>query len=454
MKQFLKGAASVVPSPRQLAWFEMEKYAFIHFGMNTYTNQEWGDGKADAKLFNPRKLDCDQWVSAIQSAGLKGMILTCKHHDGFCLWPSRYTDYSVQNSSYPVNIVKQASDACRRAGLKFGIYLSLWDRHNPDYGTAAYNDYFCHQLEELLTEYGDIFYVWFDNACGEGKNGKKQVYDFERYFALIRHYQPQAVIFHDAGPDVRWCGNEAGRARHAEWSVVPKELCRFAEVQTGPGPLCTDGSLEGIYNTHQEIGSLANIMYSQGLAFVPAEIDLSIRPGWFYHPNEHPHSLERLLQAYLASCGSNACLNLNIPPNPDGLIEKEDVERLAAFGKLIDETFGHPLPCQIQRIGGSASQPLFKMTFADPVQVKAVILKEDLRHGQRVESFQIYDSTIGRMNPLYEGTCIGHQKICLLSDPFAIQNPLIGQTKEKVSCLYIQITAARDEVFLRTLKAV
>ena len=294
MVEFLKEAAHVVPSKRQLDWFEMERYAFVHYGVNTYTDREWGEGTEDEKIFNPTALDCDQWVEAVKSAGLKGLILTAKHHDGFCLWPSKYTEHSVKNSPYKGDVVREAAEACKRGGIKFGFYLSTWDRNSKYYGTPEYNDYFCNQLTELLTGYGDIFCVWFDNACGEGENGKKQEYDFPRYFELIRKYQPNAVIFNDFGPDTRWCGNEAGEARHAEWAVVPSELCFYSEVQTGAGPMAEDGSLSYMYNTNREIGTMPNILYSKGLVFAPAEIDMSIRPGWFWHENEEPHSLERL----------------------------------------------------------------------------------------------------------------------------------------------------------------
>ena len=283
MKNFLKEAASVKPDGRQIAWYEMGFYAFVHFGMNTFTDQEWGTGKESEALFNPEKLDCDQWVETIRNAGMKGMVLTAKHHDGFCLWPSRYTEHSVKNSPCRRNVVKEAAEACRRGGIKFGFYLSPWDRNSELYGTEAYNEYFCRQLEELLTEYGDVFYVWFDNACGEGPNGKKQIYDFPAYFELIRKYQPNAVIFNDFGPDIRWCGNEAGTARHSEWAVVPSELCHYGKKQTGPGPMAEEGDLSFLHNTCQNLGTLDNILYSKGLTFTPAEIDMSIRPGWFWH---------------------------------------------------------------------------------------------------------------------------------------------------------------------------
>ena len=406
MVEFLKEAAHVVPSKRQLDWFEMERYAFVHYGVNTYTDREWGEGTEDEKIFNPTALDCDQWVEAVKSAGLKGLILTAKHHDGFCLWPSKYTEHSVKNSPYKGDVVREAAEACKRGGIKFGFYLSPWDRNSKYYGTPEYNDYFCNQLTELLTGYGDIFCVWFDNACGEGENGKKQEYDFPRYFELIRKYQPNAVIFNDFGPDTRWCGNEAGEARHAEWAVVPSELCFYSEVQTGAGPMAEDGSLSYMYNTNREIGTMPNILYSKGLVFAPAEIDMSIRPGWFWHENEEPHSLERLYNTYLRSCGANACLNLNVPPTREGKFDERDV-----------------------------------------------VLREDLTHGQRVEGFRILgiDEENKADYALFEGTCIGNKHICELEDPFAVQNPLTGHTNKKLSGVRVQITAARDEVFMREI---
>ena len=228
----IRYAASITPSPRQLAWQQLEFYAFTHFGMNTFTNREWGDGTEDPALFNPDALDADQWVAAVKSAGMKALILTCKHHDGFCLWPSAYTEHSVKNSPWKNgqgDVVREVSDACRRGGIKFGVYLSPWDRHDARYGQGKpYDDYFVSQLTELATNYGDIFCFWFDGACGEGKNGKKQIYDWERYYAVLRKLQPNAVL-NVCGPDVRWCGNEAGHCRKAEWSVVPAEL-RDAEL--------------------------------------------------------------------------------------------------------------------------------------------------------------------------------------------------------------------------------
>ena len=439
-ESFLCAAAQVKPSARQLAWFDTEFYAFVHFSPNTYTDLEWGTGKEDPAIFAPAHLDCDQWCKAIRSAGMKAMILTAKHHDGFCLWPSAYTDHCVRNAGVPVDVVKEASEACQRHGLKFGFYLSPWDRHDARYGSEAYNDYYCHQLEELLTGYGEIFCVWFDNACGEGPNGIRQQYDFPRYIKLIRQLQPNAVIFNDYGPDTRWVGNEGGKSRFAEWSVVPSELCHLAEVQTGPGPL--EGSLSGIYNPDPAIGSLSQILYSKGLVFCPSETDMSIRPGWFYHASEHPHSLERLWDTYLRTVGGNSCLNLNIPPNPDGRFDQEDVQQLKELGERIRMTFStdlaQGLTPEIKELGPTQCQ--ITLSFPQPTQVSYVVLAEAIEHGQRVESFRLSASlSSGQESVWYYGTTIGHKKICQLSP-------------RTIDRLTLTVTAARGTPLLKPIQ--
>ncbi len=454
MKKFLSEAANVRPSERQKKWFDVNMYAFIHFGVNTFTDREWGLGNEDPAIFNPEKLDCDQWCAAIKAAGFKGMVLTCKHHDGFCLWPSKFTEHSVKNSPFKGDVVKLASDACRRHGLKFGIYLSPWDRNSALYGTDAYNDYFVNQLTELLTEYGEIFYIFFDGACGEGPNGKVQKYDFPRYIETIRKYQPDAVIFNDGGPDVRWVGNEAGKARHSEWAVCPKELCHYAEVQTGAGPLADQGNLHFLYNTDDEIGSLSNILYSKGLTFCPSEIDTSIRPGWFWHREEEPRSLDTLFKIYLTSVGGNASLHLNIPPTTEGLLDERDVKRLQEFGQLIESEFSKPAGCNMEKTGGSDMQPEYTLTFDGEKAIKYVVLEEDISKGQRIESFSIYmENKGGRDFPVFQGTAVGNRKICPLYDPFALQNPLIASGSALPTALKLKIKAARGEVILRKFEA-
>lgn len=451
MIKFLKEAANVCPSKRQLDWFDLESYAFVHFGVNTYTDREWGEGDESESIFNPTKLDCDNWVEAIKSAGLKGMVLTAKHHDGFCLWPSAYTEHSVKNSPCKRDIVKEASDACHRGGIKFGFYLSPWDRNSKYYGTSEYNDYFCNQLTELLTNYGEIFYVWFDGACAAEK---KQEYDFNRYFELVRKYQPNAVIFYDAGPDVRWCGNEAGKPRTAEWAVIPKELTHFADIQTNPGPMADEGSLDYIYNSEDAIGNISNIIYSKGLCFVPSEIDMSIRPGWFWHENEEPHSLQRLFRTYITSVGANACLNLNVPPTKEGLIDERDAKRLKELGELIKNEFGNPVSVNITKIADCPpTQPKYQIKLDKPQKnIKYVVLAEDIAKGQRVESFRI---TVNgqELMAVYEGKCIGHKCICQLINPFEVQNKLIDDNAgEDIKTITVHITSARDEVLIKDIK--
>lgn len=456
MKNFLKEAVSVVPSKRQLDWFDVGFYAFVHFGVNTYTDKEWGNGDEPEEIFNPTKLDCDQWVEAIKTAGMKGLILTAKHHDGFCLWPSKYTEHSVKNSPFQGDVVKEAAEACKRGGIKFGFYLSPWDRNSKLYGTDEYNDYFCNQLTELLTQYGDIFCVWFDNACGEGPNGKKQKYDFPRYFELIRKYQPGAVIFNDFGPDTRWCGNEAGTARESEWAVVPGELCKYSEVQTGPAPLADKGDLSFLYNTAKNIGSLEIAMFSKGLTFTPAEIDTSIRPGWFWHEKEDPRSLETLFNIYVNSVGGNCCLNLNVPPNRDGLIDERDLKRLKELGALIRERFGTEIPSVLKkRSQGDTFQQEYEIVFDNPSNsFHTVVIEEDLTHGQRIESFQLLKENNGfGQYPVYQGHTVGNRKICTLWDSSKEQNPLLfGNDNQGLDHLVLRITSARGEVFLKDVK--
>ena len=444
-------------------FFERRLGLFLHWGLyaihglHEQEQQRYGvPAEEYEKLtaeFHPRRFDPEQWLDLAEEAGMEYLVLTTKHHDGFCLWPSKYTEHSVKNSPYKGDVVREAAEACKRGGIKFGFYLSPWDRNSKYYGTPEYNDYFCNQLTELLTGYGDIFCVWFDNACGEGENGKKQEYDFPRYFELIRKYQPNAVIFNDFGPDTRWCGNEAGEARHAEWAVVPSELCFYSEVQTSAGPMAEDGSLSYMYNTNREIGTMPNILYSKGLVFAPAEIDMSIRPGWFWHENEEPHSLERLYNTYLRSCGANACLNLNVPPTREGKFDERDVKRLKELGDFIRETTENRIPCAVERIGGTPTQPVYELKTEGPVEIGCVVLREDLTHGQRVEGFRILgiDEENKADYALFEGTCIGNKHICELEDPFAVQNPLTGHTNKKLSGVRVQITAARDEVFMREI---
>ena len=413
---FLEKAGRVVPTERQLRHLrETPFYAFVHFSPNTYTGLEWGTGKEDPAIFNPTELDCDSWVEAIKSAGMKGAVITAKHHDGFCLWQTETTEHSIKNSPYKNgkgDIVREFADACRRGGIKFGFYLSPWDRNCELYGTDAYNDFYRAQLTELLTNYGDVFHVWFDGACGEGPSGKKQVYDFESYFELVRKYQPNATVFKDEGPDIRWCGNESGSARAAEWAVVPWELCYFCEKQT-EGKLF-DGELKHIYNSDKDIGTLENIMYSSGLVFCPSEIDMSIRPGWFYHPEEEPHSLERLFSTYLRSVGGNTTFNLNIPPMPNGKFDPRDIVRLKELGDKIRSSFAVDLceNAKVTRTSLGGYQCEYLVELDEEKDINFFELEEDLTHGQRVESFRILRRKGGLWDKVYSNyTTIGNKRI-------------------------------------------
>ena len=434
-KQFLKNAANVKPSARQIEWFDMEFYAFVHFTVNTYTDLEWGHGDESPSIFNPVELDCDEWVEAVKSAGMKGLILTAKHHDGFCLWPSKYTEHCVKNSPYKNgkgDIVREAAEACKRGGIKFGVYLSPWDRNSQYYGTPEYNDYYCNQLMELLTGYGDLFMIWQDNACGEGPNGKKQVYEFDRFNALIRQYQPNACIFNDFGPDVRWCGNESGTARQAEWAVLPSELCFRSDKQTSEAFL--DGELTNMNNWDDNLGTLSNIMYSKGLVFTGSEIDMSIRPGWFYHENEEPHSLNRLVNTYINSVGANTSFNLNVPPMPNGRFNSKDIERLKELGAALNEMFGKKIESKFTKSNISdGGQCVYDITLDGAEDVKYLVLAEDFTQGQRVESFKVL---IGDRN-VYSGFCIGHKRIIRIN--------------AKTDNIKVIITAARDEVLMREI---
>ena len=444
-KTFFRNAGHVTPSPRQLAFLQHPFYAFVHFTVNTYTNLEWGLGTEDPAIFNPVHLDCDAWVDVVKSAGMDGLVLTAKHHDGFCLWPSRYTEHCVRNSPWKDgrgDVVREAAEACRRGGIRFGFYLSPWDRNSSLYGTDAYNDYYKAQLTELLTNYGDIFYVWFDGACGEGPNGKKQEYDFDGYIELIRKYQPDACIFNDFGPDIRWVGNESGTARESEWMVGPHEHAFRAEQQTH-GALAS-GTLDGIYNTWPSLGGREIIRYSEGLSFAPAETDLSIRPGWFYHPGEEPHSLERLMRTYITSVGGSTTFNLNIPPMPDGRFDPRDVRRLKELGKALEEAFGHEVaPDKTVARTECGEMCLFHVVLPEETDVRYVTLGEDISEGQRVERFMLTRKDVfGKTEAFFHGTTIGNRRICDLGKKQRLQefDIRILSSRDTVETLSVRLT--------------
>ena len=335
----------VVPSKRQLAYENMEFFCFIHFTVNTFTGNEWGDGTESEDIFNPEELDARQWAKTAAEGGMKGLILTCKHHDGFCLWPSQYTEHSIKNSPYKNgkgDIVRETAEACREFGLKFGIYLSPWDRNNSSYGKGReYDDYYVNQLRELLTQYGDIFVIWLDGACGEGANGKIQQYDWQRYYQVMRELQPDAVIS-ISGPDIRWCGNEAGEVRPSEWSVVSKDMTNPA-VTAELSQQEDNGEFRNrpLDQTQTDLGSRERLANEKELAWFPAETDVSIRPGWFYHKEDdhQVRSFENLKDIYLKSVGGNTTLLLNIPPMKNGRIHETDAANLKKLGDFIHKAF-------------------------------------------------------------------------------------------------------------------
>lgn len=432
--EILQLAAEVRPSRRQLEWYRNPFYAFVHFGVNTFTGCEWGDGTEDPAVFNPSSLDCDQWARAIKAAGMRGMVLTAKHHDGFCLWPSRYTEHSVKNSPFRGgrgDVVLEAAQACQRAGLEFGIYLSPWDRNSPLYGTDEYDAYYKNQLTELLTGYGKIFHIWFDGACGEGVNGRRQNYDFPGYVRLIRRYQPNATIFSDHGPDVRWIGNEAGVVRDAEWAVVPHELTWLAEEKVS---LPQNPGLERIECPWASLGDSFIVRQARGLSFCPAEADMSIRKGWFYHEQEAPMPAERLFDTYLNTVGRNAGFHLNVPPGPDGLLDKRDVACLAQLGELIRTAFSHEITAEA--VVTSEGPGLFRVALPGRCRVSCVELCEPIARGQRVESFMLTaaDETYGWTQYLCQGTTIGARRLCWFSEP------------AELSEFFVRITASRMPV--------
>ena len=326
---------------------------FLHFGVNTFTDREWGDGTEDPAIFDPTQLDARQWARAAKRGGFRTLILTAKHHDGFCLWPTRTTEHSVAKSPWrggQGDVVRELVDACRAEGLRAGVYLSPWDRNNPTYGDSPrYNDLYCDQLTELLGNYGELAEVWFDGANGEGPNGKKQAYDWPRVWALVRRMQPNAVIFSDAGPDVRWCGNENGVAGDPNWSTVDPDAVPYPGA-SGP-----------------RVDEMLKHGDPSGSAWRPAEADVSIRKGWFYHTadDERVKTVDELVALYFSSVGHNAKLLLNVPPTRAGLLHETDVARLAAFRDRLSRLFAidHAAGARVDwtSLGGGSAEARFDL---------------------------------------------------------------------------------------------
>ena len=430
------------PSPRQLKWAQMEFYAFIHFTMSTFTGNEWGNGKESLDLFNPSELDVNQWVSSIKSAGMTGIILTAKHIDGFCLWPTAYTEHNIKNSPYrdgKGDLVRELSDACAQAGLKFGFYTAPWDQNCPVYGQgAAYDDFFCNQLTELCTNYGPIFEVWFDGACGEGPNGKKQVYDWERYYDVVRRLQPDANIA-ICGPDIRWCGNEAGHTRESEWSVLPTGFFTPEEVAALSQTTDDTSFREKTFNDEtRDLGSREFLQGAKGYRWSPSETDTSIRPGWFYHDYEDDkvRSAETLMDIWYRTVGGNSSLLLNIPPDRRGLFHETDVKNLKELGDILRKTFarnlaetavftadkddGYHLPEALRTDSYDAYYKSFDgensvtvtVKLEKPENVTHVVLKEHIPMSQRVEKHIVEaKNESGEFIEVGRGTIIGYKKV-------------------------------------------
>lgn len=443
MSELDRRLIQVVPTDRQLALQRMEMYAFVHFTVNTFTDREWGDGAESPAIFNPEKLDAKQWVYALCAAGMRGLILTCKHHDGFCLWPSRHTDHTVAASPYmggKGDVVREVAEACRAAGIRFGVYLSPWDRHSPLYGQGKpYDDYFCAQLTELLTEYGDVCSVWFDGACGEGPNGKKQYYDWQRYYDTIRALQPEACI-HVCGPDIRWCGNEAGDTREAEWSVVPRRTMDTEKVASlSQQADDTEFRQRTIHAQDRDLGSRAVLAGEQELVWYPAEVNTSIRPGWFWHAQEDDkvRPLEELIHIYEHSVGGNATFLLNIPPTNEGLFHENDVARLHEFGAYLADAYGRDLlpeaaltadealpGCEASHLLTDGEAYYMPAAEGTPVQITAqwpapvtfrrIVLQEQLHLSQRVEAFAVDVRVDGVWREVAAASIIGWKKILTL----------------------------------------
>lgn len=431
-----------LPSENQFEWQKMEMYAFIHYSLNTYTDQEWGYGNESPQLFNPSRLDCRQWARVCKQAGMRGVIFTAKHHCGFCMWPSAYTDYSVKNAPWKDgkgDVVRELAEACREEGLKFAVYLSPWDRNHPDYGTPKYVEYFRNQLRELLTQYGDVFEVWFDGANGGngwygGANGVRRIdaktyYEWGKTFSMIRELQPKCVIWNDGGDrgDLRWVGNEAGSVGETNWSLLNKE-----------------GDVHG---------GMLRFGLEDGDSWVAAETNTSIRPGWFYHEteNENVKSLSKLMDTYYKSVGRNSTLLLNFPITPDGRIHPTDSLRGIAFAKMIKEVFSNDLarkakvtatnvrggkkvfrvknvldgkPDSYWATDDGVTNAALTLDFGKPVKFNRFLVEEYIPLGQRVKRFKLEVLVNGEWQALKDAlvedgdglTTIGNRRIVCFPD--------------------------------------
>ena len=414
IEQKIDMASRLVPTAQQLEWQQMEFTAFLHFGMNTFTGNEWGHGTDSPALFNPSELDCEQWVKALKDGGFKMALITAKHHDGFCLWQTETTEYSVKNSPWKDgkgDVVRELRDACEKYGMKFGVYLSPWDRNAPSYGDSpAYNKFFIAQLTELLSNYGEVHEVWFDGACAEGPNGKKQEYDWTAILAKIRELQPKAVTA-IMGDDVRWVGNEGGLGRETEWSATVIPPGSYTHKKAAKEAL-------GLEEMSKDLGSRELVAKAQEVYWYPSEVDVSIRPGWFYHAEQdgQVRSLANLVNIYYRSVGCNSVLLLNIPPDRRGLIHEIDVQRIKELSEYINKTFATNYVEKgnqewVAQVGGSKEYDV-----KSGAMVNTFLIQEDITKGQRVEDFLVEVYSNGAWQYATEGTTIGYKRLLRFSD--------------------------------------
>lgn len=424
----------VLPSSSQIEWQQLEYYMFIHFGPNTFTDVEWGDGKEDPNVFNPTDVDCDQWAATAKAAGMKGIIITAKHHDGFCLWPSKYSTHTVRESPWKEgkgDVLKELSEACKKYELKFGVYLSPWDQNHPAYGTPAYNQIFANTLDEVLSSYEEVFEQWFDGA--NGGHGKTQVYDWDLFHKTVYKNQPQAIIFSDIGPGCRWMGNERGVAGETNWSTL-----NIDGFEPGHGAPPTD-----ILNSGEQGGQV----------WVPAETDVSIRPGWFYSPttDNKVKSVEKLTDIYYTSVGRNSNLLLNVPPDRRGRIHPNDSIRLMEFRNAIQNDFKDDLIKEADIYASSARghsfdisnvqdedyntfwaaednvlTPSLEIAFKEDKKFNRLLLQEYIPLGQRISSFTVkyWDNDQKDWRELIKATTVGYKRI--------LRFPIINTSKLKI----------------------
>lgn len=421
-KSIIEKANKVVPSQAQLDFMNTEFIAFVHYGMNTFSNSEWGSGREPVKYFNPADLNAGQWVKAIKAAKMNGLVLTCKYSDGFCLWPSDYTEHSVKNAPWldgKGDVVREVANACRLEGIKFGIYLSPFDMHEKTFGSEKYNDYFVNQLTELCTNYGDIFCVWF-----ERDHSGKMNYDWQRYYDTIRKLQPNAMIC-NCGPDIRWCGNHTGVGRTNEWSVVPKELINDADP---------------VKLVQPDLGSRSKIKKAAELVWFPMIMDLSMRPGWFFHDTDNTSMkvLAKAVETYFKSVGNNGTFILNVAPSHTGKIDRSDLEQLVTIGAQLDIEFRTDFTEGAEFNASDESDDLHSAKFinsgksyyrttdnpgkvsitvdmGDVHVINKVVLAENIKTGQQVEKFKLYYYYNKRWHKMYQGGTIGRKKICMLA---------------------------------------